>query len=93
MDCAKTVSPNKDEQMIMANECDSDWDYEDRICETCDGDVVQRVSKERADEHVRKMLDPRMPSEEEVSDHYRFHIPYRNWCPFQGQGCGSHEYK
>ena len=42
---------------------------------------MERISKDEEDENVRKMLDPKLPSEEEVRDHYRFHIPYRNWCP------------
>ena len=78
----KSVSPIVDEdEEIMANECDSDGENEDVICEPCGGDIVERVSKDREDENVRKMLDPKLPSEEEVTDHYRFQIPYRNWCP------------
>ena len=78
---------NGDEE-ILANECDSDADEEDMTCEPDGGDIVERVSKERDEENVRKMLDPRLPSEDEVRDHYRFHIPYRNWCPICVQAKG-----
>ena len=81
-DTIKSVSPIRDKaEEIMANECDSDGDNEDIICEPCGGDIVERVSKERDEENVKKMIDPKLPSDEEVRDHYRFHIPYRNWCP------------
>lgn len=30
---------------------------------------------------VRKMVDPRKPTAEEVKEHDLTHIPYRNWCP------------
>ncbi len=49
LDDAKTVSPNKDEQMIMANEQDSDGDEGDVICEPCGGDIVERISKDKED--------------------------------------------
>ena len=30
---------------------------------------------------VRKILDPRLPTQEEVDHHNLTHLPYRNWCP------------
>ena len=27
-----------------------------------------------------KLLDPKMPSKEEVEQHYLTHLPSRNWC-------------
>ena len=31
---------------------------------------------------VKKLLDPKLPIEEEVEKHWVMgHIPYRNWCP------------
>ena len=29
----------------------------------------------------KRMLDPRLPSQEEVDRHNLTHLPYRNWCP------------
>ena len=30
---------------------------------------------------VRRLIDPRLPTEEEVAYHELTHLPYRNWCP------------
>ena len=30
---------------------------------------------------VRRMVDPRLPTEAEVAYHELTHLPYRNWCP------------
>ena len=54
------------------------------------GEPAERVSLE-PDEGlvVRKMQDPKLPSAEEVSQHFiRGHLPYRSWCSIcvQAQG-------
>ena len=89
----KSVCPIGDEE-IMANECDSDGDNEDIVCEPCGGDIVERVSKERDEENVKKMIDPKLPSDDEVKDHYRSHIPYK-LVPYlrssKGEGYGSYD--
>ena len=30
---------------------------------------------------MRRLVDPRRPSQEEVDEHELTHLPYRNWCP------------
>ena len=30
---------------------------------------------------IKRMVDPGKPRKQEVEDHNRTHIPYRNWCP------------
>jgi len=30
---------------------------------------------------VKKMIDPKLPSQKDVDEHYLTHLPYRNWCP------------
>ena len=30
---------------------------------------------------VKKMIDPRLPSQKDVEEHNLTHLPYRNWCP------------
>ena len=42
-----------------------------------EGDRI-KAEKER---QIRKLVDPRKPTREEVEDHNRTHLPYRNWCP------------
>jgi hypothetical protein len=38
---------------------------------------------------VRRLADPRKPSVQEVEDHFRTHVPYRNWCPHCVRGSGK----
>ena len=38
---------------------------------------------------VKKMLDPRLPSELEVKEHQLTHLPYRNWCHHCVRGRGK----
>ena len=38
---------------------------------------------------VRKLADPRRPSQAEVDEHELTHIPYRNWCAVCVCVCGA----
>ena len=42
---------------------------------------------------VRRMVDPRLPTEAEVAYHELTHLPYRNWCYHlcgeKGEGFGA----
>ena len=40
--------------------------------------LMKLVGKKRV---VQRMVDPRLPSEEEVREHQLTHLPFRNWCP------------
>ena len=40
-----------------------------------------RVNASEGGNFVRAMVDPRLPTEEEVANHELTHLPYRNWCP------------
>ena len=42
---------------------------------------VERKSAAEDRRVVRKLIDPRKPSQAEVAEHELTHIPYRNWCP------------
>ena len=51
-----------------------------------DGDMEgtegERMCLPKEDEVIKKMVDPRLPSQEEVDKHYVMgHMVYRNWCP------------
>ena len=74
--------------MIMMNGNESDADDEDVVCEPCGNETTERISRDKGDKCVKRMLDPKLPTGEEVEDHYRFHIPYRNWCPICVQAKG-----
>ena len=51
--------------------------------EDCDGEIGERVcAEEEENVIVKKIGDPRLPSQEEVDRHWiSGHLPYRNWCP------------
>ena len=40
-----------------------------------------RVNASEGGNFVRAMVDPRLPTEEEVANHELTHLPYRNWPP------------
>ena len=43
---------------------------------------AEKLSLEKEDENLRKLVDPKLPSQAEVDRHYLMgHLPYRNWCP------------
>ena len=40
---------------------------------------------------VVKKLDPKQPSKEEIEEHEKTHLPYRNWCRHCVRGQGKEE--
>ena len=44
-----------------------------------DGEGLEEVSEEAM--RVRKLVDPKKPSQQEVDEHFLSHLPFRNWCP------------
>ena len=68
-------------------------------CGVCGGEDGQVHEKVIADIDVesdhgearplRKLVDPRKPSEDEVEEHNKTHMPYRNWCPHCVKGKGK----
>jgi len=41
----------------------------------------ERITLPKEDERIIKIVDPKLPSQEEVDRHYLMgHLPYRNWC-------------
>ena len=46
------------------------------------GQECERIGLAKEDEGFKRLLDPKLPTEQEVEDHYMGgHLPYRNWCP------------
>ena len=42
----------------------------------------ERIKAQKEGRFVRRVLDPRVPSEREVKEHEEMnHAVYRNWCP------------
>ena len=62
---------------------DSDADDEEEIVGNEVGnEMSERLALPREEEIVRKVLDPKLPTQEEVDVHNTMgHLPYRNWCP------------
>jgi hypothetical protein len=45
-------------------------------------DVGTQLEVEEEGGHLRKLVDPKLPTQDKVDEHYlRGHVPYRNWCP------------
>ena len=64
----------------MSNEVDSDADDEG-LDGMMRGEACERVTMEKDDAVVKKMMDPKLPSQDEVDKHYVMgHLPYRSWC-------------
>ena len=55
-------------------------------CGECGPEKIEAGSDER---QVKKLADPRMPTEAEVEEHSRTHLPYRNWCYHCVRGKGK----
>ena len=45
--------------------------------------------EENGQRKTKRMLDPKLPSPEEVRQHNLTHMPYRNWCPHCVRGRGK----
>ena len=91
-----TVSPQFEELPKLLQEDEESQDG-DNACEVCgleedemsdeeefqNGTEANRLRvKEEAGGIVKRLLDPRLPSKEEVKEHeLSGHLPYRNWCP------------
>ena len=45
----------------------------------CGECLPERIGAEE-DREVKKLGDPRLPTDKEKEDHERTHLPFRNWC-------------
>ena len=46
------------------------------------GEEADRLrATEGGHQFVKKMIDPKLPSQKDADEHYLTHLPYRNWCP------------
>ncbi len=50
---------------------------------------ADRLEKEGDKRRIRRLIDPRKPTQEEVDEHELTHLPYRNWCPICVRGKGK----
>ena len=54
-----------------------------------EGEVRAPREQEYGVRNPRKLPDPKMPSKEEVEEHYLTHLPHRSWRQFCIQGKGK----
>jgi hypothetical protein len=46
-----------------------------------EGEALEKIVPKKEDRFVRKLMDPKLPSSEEVESHRLMgHVEYRNWC-------------
>lgn len=62
---------------------------EDEIQMPVDEEQEDDDEAEHGCRKTKAMLDPKLPSAEEVKKHYITHMPYRNWCPHCVRGRGK----
>ena len=58
----------------------SDEEGEVVIAKEQGGEDVERLKAAKDERVVKEMGDPRRPTQKDVDDHERTHLPYRNWC-------------
>ena len=74
-----TVTPNLSSlgEEGIKNEVNSE-DEEEGVLRSED---LRKIGRDEDREFVRKLTDPKMPTEEERRTHWlQGHYPYRNWC-------------
>ena len=71
----------KSEVEVMAVRPEEDKSEDEEGGEVEVGTDAERLRAEKADGYLKRVADPRKPTEQQVKDHYRTHVPYRNWCP------------
>ena len=68
------MEQDADEEKIKCGDCEDESGY------GRSGEAF-KVERETDDRGVKHIVDPRLPTKEEVTAHEMFHSPYRNWCP------------
>ena len=65
---------------IMASGHDSDGDDENESGVIYGGEDPERLALPKEHDVIRKVIDPKLPTQKEIDDHNLTHLPYRNWC-------------
>ncbi len=67
---------------------ESEEEEEERAAEGTEGTEGERIKAEKEGERLKKIADPRRPTEREVGDRNRAHLRFRNWHPCRAQAKG-----
>ena len=72
------IRPKGSEEEESEGESDVEEDEEVVVA---GGEFGERIRARREEKVVKKMADPRRPTQQDINDHNRTHLPYINWCP------------
>ena len=77
----KSISPveasDGNREILVDSDADEEGEEGDPV-----GEVCERIALEKEGAVVKRIVDPQLPSAQEVEEHcIRGHLPYRNWCP------------
>ena len=63
---------------------------DDEGLEEFEGEALERIKLGKEGKFMRKLLGPKLPSQEEVTMHYLMgHVNYRSWCEICVRACGK----
>ena len=84
-----TVSPNVELDGFEEGSDEEDSGSEEALGL---GEITVKVRVKKEKDFVRKLADPKMPTEEERKMHWlQGHFPYRNWCEVCVKAMGRDE--
>ncbi len=88
----QSVSPKEEYEILGLDEENEEERIEVEVDDS--GIEGERLSIDKEEEVVKKVKDPKLPTQEEVDKHYiKGHLPYRDWCPIcikaQGRDMGN----
>ena len=64
---------------------DDDVEVECSVCAQTEGEQIEAEKARK----MQRLRDPRSPTQTEIENHNRTHLPHRNWCPYCVQGKGT----
>ena len=85
----RVVSPCRKTQVDMWSRGEEVEHGDDNEGEAEDDVDHEYLEQEYGHRKIKPMLDPKLPCQEEVRQHYLTHMPYRNWCPHCARGRGK----
>ena len=83
-----SVRPNLERNASLGavGEEDSEGELEGEFA----GEACERIGLPGEEEHLKRIKDPKLPSQSEVEAHYLMaHLPFRSWCPVCVQSKGK----
>ena len=76
------IGNRKEREKIDEDEDEEESEKEEEMeGEIRSEEVGERIRASREERVVKKLIDPRRPTEREVEEHNLTHLPYRNWGP------------